>query len=335
MVVTTSKRNNAIELFRYVCAVLVVNIHGHPLLSFSETANFIAMEHVGRIAVPFFFIVSGYFYSLRHYAGKKPFGSYLKKLFLIYTMWSVVYAVELIILRGGTTKAQLFKMLLHYLYNGVSQHLWFCLALMVAVCVLELTCRLKAEKGLFILTLGLFTIGCFGDTYYYAVGQYLPLLNKMYQLSGYIYIQRYAIYGISFVMLGNLVARKRERLLAYSDKALAAALAVFTAAAIGERLTAALLGWAAGGIFSFCLYPMMLALFVLLLKHPAPQKAKAAAYLGATASFMYFFHPIILDFMDLTVGEPVLSFAVAVAVCTAIGCALKRLNSKTVNYWLL
>lgn len=331
---TTSQRNNAIDLFRYVCAVLIVNIHAHPLLKMNETANYIVVEHVSRIAVPFFFLVSGFYFSLRYYAGKKPYGSYIKKLFLIYTMWSVVYAIEVAILRGGFTMEMLKEFLLRYLYIGVSQHLWFCLALMIAISVLALACRLRAEKVLMVLGIVLFIAGCLGDTER-VIGNHIPLLREMYQLEGYVHIQRYAFYGNSFVILGNVIARHRERLLSLSDRTLVLSLCASLLATIAERYAANRFGWAGGVQFNIFLLPLMLTLFVLLLKHPLTRLAKAGAFAGAVATFMYYFHPIILDTVNYHQDRPFRAFVIAVFVCTVVGVGLKALNNKTVSYWLL
>jgi len=331
----TTTRNNAVDIFRYICAILVVSIHAHPLQYINETANYVLIEHISRIAVPFFFIVSGYFYSLRYYAGKRPFGGYMKKLLSVYTLWSAVYVIERVILRGGVSFPELLRLLSYYFYMGTSQHLWFCLSLMAAICVLELVCRRRGERVLTAVSLLLFAVGCLGNTYYHCLGQHIPLLKEMYCLSGYLHIQRYAIYGVTFVTMGNLIARHRERLLQTKNNTLCILLCVLLLAFIGERVTAERLAWASGGIYSIMLYPLMLTLFVLLLKHPAPAKGKAAAFCGASATFMYYFHPLVLDTVNAFWDAPLLAFVAGVAVSTLLAVGLKKLNNKTVNYWLL
>ena len=55
-------RNCSIDIFRYVCAIMVVGIHTQPLSEFSYEAGYIFSNIVPRIAVPFFFTAAGYFY---------------------------------------------------------------------------------------------------------------------------------------------------------------------------------------------------------------------------------------------------------------------------------
>ena len=135
--------------------------------------------------------------------------------------------------------------------------------------------------------------------------------------------------------MGNVIARHRDRLLQPSNKALSLTLTGLLLATVGEHLLAAKLGWAYGGIYSIFLYPLMLTLFVLLLKNPLSQRSKAGAYCGAAATFVYFAHPLVLDNMRATGSPALLNFAVAVAVCTAIACVLKKWNKPWVNDWLL
>ena len=55
------KNYGAIDNFRFLAALLIVAIHTSPLASFSGTADFLVTYCFGRIAVPFFFMVTGFF----------------------------------------------------------------------------------------------------------------------------------------------------------------------------------------------------------------------------------------------------------------------------------
>ncbi|MFQ7174000.1 MAG: acyltransferase family protein [Thomasclavelia ramosa] len=53
-----------IDCFRIIAAILVVTIHTSPLDTISPTLDFYLTRGLGRIAVPFFFITTAYFYFL-------------------------------------------------------------------------------------------------------------------------------------------------------------------------------------------------------------------------------------------------------------------------------
>ena len=52
----------AIDIAKYVSALLVVCIHTYPFYEISETFNTFFMQTICRIAVPFFFTTSGFFF---------------------------------------------------------------------------------------------------------------------------------------------------------------------------------------------------------------------------------------------------------------------------------
>ena len=55
------KSYGAIDNFRLAAALLIVAIHTAPLASFSPTVDFLVTYCFGRVAVPFFFLVTGFF----------------------------------------------------------------------------------------------------------------------------------------------------------------------------------------------------------------------------------------------------------------------------------
>ena len=55
-----SKSYTAIDIAKYISALLVVYIHTFPLADISADLNMIVLQAVCRIAVPFFFTVSAF-----------------------------------------------------------------------------------------------------------------------------------------------------------------------------------------------------------------------------------------------------------------------------------
>lgn len=76
-------RNCSVDIFKYVCAVIVVGIHTSI---FTEKYDYIA-----KIAVPFFFAVNGYYYMKRLVNGESICFAYIKKLLVTYAMWTGIY----------------------------------------------------------------------------------------------------------------------------------------------------------------------------------------------------------------------------------------------------
>ncbi|WP_429745582.1 acyltransferase family protein [Bacillus salipaludis] len=134
--------NNAVDVMKFICAILVVIIHAPPLLSYGETANFILVDIIARIAVPFFFVCAGYFFfnKINLKNGNVEKGSYnlkvLKKyvfhLVNIYTFWTVFYLIWWIPLwynGGNLTLANMKGYFLSIFISGSFYHLWYIVAL--------------------------------------------------------------------------------------------------------------------------------------------------------------------------------------------------------------
>ena len=56
------KQLAAIDIAKYVSALLVVCIHTFPFIELNETFNTYFIQTICRMAVPFFFTISGYFF---------------------------------------------------------------------------------------------------------------------------------------------------------------------------------------------------------------------------------------------------------------------------------
>ena len=103
------KNYAAIDNFRLIAAFLIVAIHTSPLKSFSETADFLVTYCFGRIGVPFFLMVTGYFvlapYQKRFRSGnsrqasmqpqesfwKSGMGKFIRKTAVLYAVSTLLY----------------------------------------------------------------------------------------------------------------------------------------------------------------------------------------------------------------------------------------------------
>ena len=67
-----NKYYSGINWMRLIAAVLVITIHTSPLASYNTTGDFILTRVIARVAVPFFFMTTGYFTLSRyHYDNRK------------------------------------------------------------------------------------------------------------------------------------------------------------------------------------------------------------------------------------------------------------------------
>lgn len=161
------ERIAGIELLRGVCALLVIIIHTTPfkhsidpaVRGFGELINVMA-----RVAVPFFFLASGYFFAVR--AKDSPYAwawRFTRKLLLIYLAWFCFYM--LFDLYWMHKPLFSWKRLIAFLgfyaspSGTSSRHLWFFPALIYAMIVTVLARRFLRREIVFGLMILLFLAG--------------------------------------------------------------------------------------------------------------------------------------------------------------------------------
>lgn len=96
-----NKRNSAVDLTKYVAAMLVIGIHTSPFKEISADINFYFCHVLCRLAVPFFVVCTGYYLTKRlvferdRLCNSKDNLLILKKnlykIALMYLSWSLFY----------------------------------------------------------------------------------------------------------------------------------------------------------------------------------------------------------------------------------------------------
>lgn len=119
---SAARRINSIDIARYLCAVMVVAIHTHPFEDVDPTFGFVFTQVVPRIAVPFFFAVSGFFFFGKLAKGERPLRDFVWRLSCTYAAWTFIYLLSDFIRARG--RVNLFAML-SSLPIGAWYHLWF------------------------------------------------------------------------------------------------------------------------------------------------------------------------------------------------------------------
>ena len=120
-----NKSYTGIDLFRIIAALMVVAIHTSPLLSYTETGDFILTRVIARTAVPFFFMTSGFFLITRYAKDNSKPAAFIKNTLFIYAISIVIYMPICIYkgdLRGDNLLPRIIKSLV---FDGTMYHLWY------------------------------------------------------------------------------------------------------------------------------------------------------------------------------------------------------------------
>ncbi|HLI17314.1 MAG TPA: acyltransferase [Rhodanobacteraceae bacterium] len=186
-------RNSTIDLFRLVAIFGVIIVHTSPVTPkvFGGAADQLVnlmITGAGRLAVPFFFVVSGYFFGRKIHSGSPPlplFAHYATRLLRIWVLWSLIYLCLPLRLGqwfhqgwGAAVVHQFEHMAAHPLliiWVGGKGHLWFLMALVMALAIAAVCERLRARAVFYALAVALYLLGLVAGLYANTVvGLHLP-----------------------------------------------------------------------------------------------------------------------------------------------------------------
>ncbi len=176
-----TKRMSGIEMGRVLAAFAVVTIHTHPFLvcegGIGKMLN-VLVNQAARFAVPYFFIMAGFFWARRAATGVSTDGAavrYGARLLRLFLVWSALYfALSVIVstLTAGNVPdglAAAFKQLttapLKSALEGAAIHLWFFPALGCAFAITALMTRAGLARWTLPVAVVLFVIGLAGGGY--------------------------------------------------------------------------------------------------------------------------------------------------------------------------
>ena len=118
-----------LDLCRLAAALLVITIHTAPLSDVSAGADFFLTRILARVAVPCFFMLTGYFLEKGQWHGM---GHTLGKTALIYA-FSVLLYLPLNLYAGAFAPFSPGQFLKELLVDGTFYHLWYLPAVLLGV----------------------------------------------------------------------------------------------------------------------------------------------------------------------------------------------------------
>lgn len=195
-----------IDLFKLFCAFLVVGIHTEPFASVGLLD--MAFGILTRIAVPFFFIASAYFYFLKP-TSKERCAKFCLRILILYSIWSVVYFFAACIEEKRFDALSALSFAKEFFLSGY-EHLWFLQALIISIAsVTALDSVLRGKTVMYIAASVLLAAGLLLSTYVNLFGP-TSLISSMAD-SGFIRgvgVRSWLFYGIPYVTMGYYFAKR-------------------------------------------------------------------------------------------------------------------------------
>ena len=289
-------RADNIDILKVICAFLIVCIH----VPFPGRVGeyFTALT---RVAVPIFFMITGYFYSdtvARHKEKQQ-----IKKIFylvveanLLFFIWNIT----LVVLRRDSIMSYMQSifsgknMLKFLLFNEspLAVHLWYLGAIFYVLAIVLLVDKFQCRKILYDLT----PVLLIADLLF---GKYSLLI--FHREFPYILVRNFLCVGIPYFCIGNIIREKRcsEKW----DKAMFLVLIViFMITSLAERFVLVNAGLNATRDHYLSTTFLAICLFIYTLK--SNWHNKDLAMVGRKYStWLYILHPIFITVFSMIVGK--------------------------------
>lgn len=191
----TQKNYGRLDRFRLIAAFLVIAIHTSPLTSVSANADFFFTRVLARVAVPFFFMVTGHFTlsalftsdnaghvcppHLQSASAGRAVKRCLLKLCLLYGGAILLY-LPLGIYAGHYREASIAEVLRMLIFDGTFYHLWYFPACILGVLIVSLLSRFCSIRIALVISSLLYMTGLLGDSYF-GLAAKVPFLNGAYE----------------------------------------------------------------------------------------------------------------------------------------------------------
>jgi len=183
------KKNQGIEQFRVLLAMMVVAIHCLPLHRLWPDGDILITLTLFRIAVPFFFMISGYYVfsdlaTQNSYPARQRVWHFIKKQLQVYLIATLLF-LPLAWYSGMLgLNMPLGTFIQTLLVNGILYHLWYFPAIITgSLLVMGLLTRLSF-KQVFFIAVGLYVVGLGGDSWSGLAAQtpITPFYSLIFQL---------------------------------------------------------------------------------------------------------------------------------------------------------
>ena len=205
----TKARNNSLDIVKFIAALLVVGVHANFLNDISPTVAKVVNAALGRMAVPFFACVTGYFLTKHEKKDSRGWIKNIKSLLSYYVVFSVIYII------WGFTQHEfaglsvgdlIYTIVKRFVMYGTYYHLWFFPCMILGVVILHFAIKWKCEKIFWIIGILCYVFGACTYTWYGIGEHFIPGLDRLMQWFDFTYIHRFTTAILPFTFLGNYIS---------------------------------------------------------------------------------------------------------------------------------
>ncbi len=297
-----NKRLNNLDILKAICAFLVICIH----ISYKDKIGNIVTP-LCRIAVPIFFMITGFFY---YRTSKKPLRQ-IKKVLVLIILSNLLYFIFESIISGSPQIPSKEEIKESFLYNSspFEFHLWYLNALLYVLIIAYITDKLKIRKFLYFLIPILLIINLIYGEYSIAV------LNKNFDP---IYMRNYLFVGLPYFLIGDLLYKNKDKIAKkIPTKSFAILIPLFGFTSIMEERILNDLGKDAIGEIYISTTFFAIAVFLLAIKTKQVNYQNIVAEIGRKYStYIYIIHVMFINLFNkyVTINNNILNNTIQIII---------------------
>ncbi|WP_054024730.1 acyltransferase family protein [Bacillus sp. FJAT-28004] len=211
-----SKPNySGLDWLKFIAALFVIANHTSPLLSYNEYTDFLFSGIISRLAVPIFFMSTGFFFFRKLTGDKvkdqKALFGYIKKIGWLYSIAILLY-IPLNVYKGDFSDHFTFVSFMRdIVFDGTFYHLWYLPALIIGLFITYYLYQKLSLSMLLVIGSLLYAVGLLGDSYY-GITQNIAFLKHFYEWMFHIfdYTRNGLFYAPIYLILGIWAAKKPQ-----------------------------------------------------------------------------------------------------------------------------
>ena len=337
----TKKEYIAVDFAKFVAALFVVAIHIPPFKDVAPGFSYEFQQVFCRMAVPFFFLCTGFFVGEKVQSWGK-IKSYLLHIIKMYTIWTLFYfypMLERFWMPERAVSQNVLELLQRFFLIGSYIQLWYLQATIVAVVLLFLctaVCRMR-ERTVVVFALVIYLVGVLGNSYRHAFDGMPAVVTLIRQYQSLFFMTRNGVFfGFPFVTAGYLIFMHRDKI---RQRAYAGMAVVFlTGMFLEERLVNGIFGGASHDMY--LLTPAVaISLFLAIVFIPMPQSCRQTGKLLRSISTYIFLLHILINFylkkllllVNLKMDYSLTHYTVITVLSIAAGALIYHIKGKNIK----
>ena len=313
------ERNITLDYFKLFLCFLVILAHLQPLTGvWNSWGSYFISNGYARITVPCFFIINGYY--LYPKASNFPqILRYVKKIFIIYIVWSLIYL--------GLTpdKPSNFFDYLFFFFVGIG-NLWYVAALLIAVFLYYLTVK-TCKKDSFLLIIA-FVLFYTGYTIQYFLKIMLVKEFDNFDSNTLILCRNFLFLGLPFIILGGIIKSK------YPVLKKIPSIIIIIIIIVSIIILTVEIYYSYSTLYASDFYAVIFVLSpsIFLLVLQKSKYTQTSDYIGHLSQAVYFVHPIaiyiVFSLFSLSAfgSSKLLYIPIIVFFCLILSTGIIRLN---------